>query len=410
MRVLGVMFFAVALMATDTTWAQDVCRGGRGQSIDACAGGGTSTVAASSYPANARCAKVLTAPEGESVGLSVYALGLESHFDWLTIFDGDSDRAPVLFRLSGNAPPTDVVWSSSNSMFLTVESDGSAQGVGFSATSQCGIPELCELTAPNPSHGTLGTCDERLPHGASCRLECAAGYSDLSMELSCGNGELLHALHSCAQDCRSNGPGVDGACTVGADGAATVGSVDRGAQAVFAFKAEAGLQYQVDINIHGLPLGISDTVAYIMDESGTQLATNDDGHPPDRAPGPGCNSNNEESCASYIEWDCPASGIYYAAVEGYGGHYSGTFVISVTARGGVVRSRPALVPNDEPIRIQTSCYAPGWARGRNLLRRGPPLLAAAEMWRCCLLQRSIPAELHPRHPAGCRAGRPARVF
>jgi hypothetical protein len=155
--------------------------------------------------------------------------------------------------------------------------------------------------------------------------------------------------------------GLDEACTMTTDGQPAVGSVSGGSQAYFAFKALAGVGYAVNIDIKDLPMASKDTAIVIVDEAGTELASNDDGHPPDEIPIDTCSSNSEEACASYLQWSAPATAIYYIAVQEYGGseHKKGTFVVKIDTLDRGAEEIILLQPNGAPLQIETSCFAPG---------------------------------------------------
>ena len=83
----------------------------------------------------------------------------------------------------------------------------------------------------------------------------------------------------------------------------------------FSFEGYSGTTYQVETELIGLP----DTVMYLYDTDGvTQLAENDD---------------SGVASASYLEWTCPADGIYYVRVNGYAESQTGEFRVRVTQLG-----------------------------------------------------------------------------
>ena len=116
-----------------------------------------------------------------------------------------------------------------------------------------------------------------LAHGEECRLLCDKGFTDLGVPLVCASGMTTSVLPACARDCRQHGPGgMDDACPVSTDGELAVGSVGS-STAFFAFSALAGVSYELDVDIHALPGGLSDSVLFLYDASANQLANNDDG-------------------------------------------------------------------------------------------------------------------------------------
>ncbi len=77
---------------------------------------------------------------------------------------------------------------------------------------------------------------------------------------------------------------------------------------VFAFQAEEGVSYQIDVALGTL----SDSLVGLYDADELLLAFNDD---------------HDDSLASRIVWEAPRSGGYYIAVEGYG---TGSYTLTIT--------------------------------------------------------------------------------
>ncbi len=100
--------------------------------------------------------------------------------------------------------------------------------------------------------------------------------------------------------------------------AATVGEALPGAleyaddSDYFAFEAEQGQSYQIDVTLDTL----EDSVITLYDAAGQELAFNDD---------------HADSLASRIDWEAPASGVYYLEVRGYSAP-GGSYTITIAAR------------------------------------------------------------------------------
>ena len=319
-------------------------------SADACA---TQRLEQRGYSDNADCSRTFSAPAGSAVSLSFTTFAVEAHFDWLEIFDGPSVAAPLLGRFSGTALPGDFV-SSGNALTLQLRSDSSATGAGFAATIECLVPVGCDAL-PQVPHGSAEAC-VALAHGEACQLVCDSGFTSLGVPLVCASGVTTSVLPSCARDCRQLGRGIDRPCPVATSGELAVGSVDASGPVFFAFQASAGVTYEIDVDIHEVPGGLADSVLFMYDGGANQLASNDDGLAADEAAS-GCGSHNEEGCASFMQWVCPADGVYFAAVSGYGSG-TGTFVLSVLAVGRMEALPPPLLqPNDpSPLRLSTDCF------------------------------------------------------
>jgi hypothetical protein len=108
-------------------------------------------------------------------------------------------------------------------------------------------------------------------------------------------------------------PGAD------ATSAAVGGSVEGALQHqtdidVFVFEAEAGVLYRIDVVLDTL----ADSMLTLYDAGGSELAFNDD---------------HGEGLASRIEWQAPASGAYYLAVQGWGDE-TGSYSLTIAQVGG----------------------------------------------------------------------------
>jgi hypothetical protein len=305
------------------------------------------------YRDNTDCRQTLSAPSGSAVSLRFTTFSIEAHFDWLQIFDGPSTTAPLLGRFSGSTLPPPLT-STGSTITLRLTSDSSTTGAGFAATVSCLVPAGCDVL-PDVRHGSAEAC-AALAHGNTCQLQCDSGFTSLNVPLVCDQGVPRSVLPTCARECRHHTGGMHDACPVSADGETAVGIVEQqGTTVYFAFSASAGTTYTIDVDIHGLPGGLQDSVLVLYDTSSSQLASNDDGLAVNEV-NTGCAGHNEEGCASFLRWMCPVSAVYFAAVRGYGAS-TGVFTVSVTAIGRNMEPPPPLLqPDAMPLKLRTSCF------------------------------------------------------
>ncbi|XP_078702320.1 CUB and sushi domain-containing protein 3-like isoform X2 [Branchiostoma floridae x Branchiostoma belcheri] len=154
--------------------------GSRGQTV--CGGDLTAPsggpVTSPNYPGNygdnENCEWTITVPEGSIIRLTFDSFNTEDRFDKLTIYDGASDNAAEIGRLSGEQWNIMNIISTSNTMFLRFTSDGSAsrQGFQFSYTSrtagQCWDPAV-------PANGNRDN-NSNFTSGQTVRYTCMDGY------------------------------------------------------------------------------------------------------------------------------------------------------------------------------------------------------------------------------------------
>ncbi|XP_065576705.1 cubilin-like [Artemia franciscana] len=84
------------------------------------------------YPNNANACNAIDAEEGNIIQLTFTKLLTEVDVDFVSVYDGEDDTAPLLGRFSGNADGT-VVTSTSNVLTVILTSDSSTYGLGYSA-------------------------------------------------------------------------------------------------------------------------------------------------------------------------------------------------------------------------------------------------------------------------------------
>nr|XP_010297053.1 PREDICTED: tolloid-like protein 1 [Balearica regulorum gibbericeps] len=120
----------------------------------------------------------------------------ECAYDHLEVFDGESEKSPILGRLCGNKIPDPLI-ATGNKMFLRFISDASVQRKGFQAThsTECG-GRLKAETKPKDlySHAQFG--DNNYPVQADCdwllvaergyRVELMFQTFEVEEEADCG--------------------------------------------------------------------------------------------------------------------------------------------------------------------------------------------------------------------------------
>ncbi|XP_066267607.1 uncharacterized protein [Branchiostoma lanceolatum] len=150
----------------------------------------------SNYGNNENCEWSITVPEGSIIRLTFDSFSTENGHDVLTIYDGSSDSAAELQRLTGQ-PSVSPVTSTSNIMFLrfTSSGDGTRRGFQFSYISstpgQCWDPGM-------PSNGTRDNNDN-FASGQTVSYTCVDGYQLLgTANITCqSNGTWSDATPTC---------------------------------------------------------------------------------------------------------------------------------------------------------------------------------------------------------------------
>lgn len=302
---------------------------------------------------------------GTQVSLAFTQLDTERDYDTITVFDG-SANGNLLGELSGAlADATTTSFSStSNALFLEFLSDESIGAGGFEFQYTCGQPDLC-LFPTVVDCGLRGVCN-----GGACT--CLDGYSGPHCEtqpeqceypshLDCGHHGHCD-LGSCVCDPGFSGancevrpdaclfpvPGVDcgphgicetltwgsalcvcddgwignrcqaqpGSTMVTTDGLRVVSSIDTsGDQKWFSFNATHGATYQIATEL----IGLADTVMGLYEpDQITVIAENDD---------------SDSGTESFLEWTCPADGVYYVLIRAYDVSQTGDFRFSVQLQG-----------------------------------------------------------------------------
>ena len=103
--------------------------------------------------------------------------------------------------------------------------------------------------------------------------------------------------------------------TAAAVGVSVEGVLEHGGDIdMFVFEAQEGAFYRIDAGLGTL----DDSILRLLDSDWSELAYNDD---------------YADTLASRIEWEAPAAGDYYVAVEGWGG--AGSYTLTVTAMANV---------------------------------------------------------------------------
>ncbi|KAM6401986.1 tolloid-like protein 1 isoform 2-T2 [Pluvialis apricaria] len=152
------------------------------------------------YPSRKECTWEISATPGQRVKLTFNEFEIEQHqecaYDHLEVFDGESEKSPILGRLCGNKIPDPLI-ATGNKMFLRFISDASVQRKGFQAThsTECG-GRLKAETKPKDlySHAQFG--DNNYPVQADCdwilvaergyRVELMFQTFEVEEEADCG--------------------------------------------------------------------------------------------------------------------------------------------------------------------------------------------------------------------------------
>uniref|UniRef100_A0A803WAR0 Metalloendopeptidase n=1 Tax=Ficedula albicollis TaxID=59894 RepID=A0A803WAR0_FICAL len=151
------------------------------------------------YPSRKECTWEISATPGQR-GSTFNEFEIEQHqecaYDHLEVFDGESEKSPILGRLCGNKIPDPLI-ATGNKMFLRFVSDASVQRKGFQAThsTECGGRLKAELKAKDLySHAQFG--DNNYPVQADCdwllvaergsRVELMFQTFEVEEEADCG--------------------------------------------------------------------------------------------------------------------------------------------------------------------------------------------------------------------------------
>uniref|UniRef100_A0A4W3GN19 Metalloendopeptidase n=1 Tax=Callorhinchus milii TaxID=7868 RepID=A0A4W3GN19_CALMI len=152
------------------------------------------------YPSRKECTWEILATPGHRVKITFNEFDIEQHqecaYDHLEVFDGESDKYPILGRFCGSKMP-DPVLSTTNKMFIGFISDASVQRKGFQAThsTECGGRLKAEIKSKDLfSHAQFG--DNNYPGQVDCEWQVLAekGYSvelsfqtfEVEVEADCG--------------------------------------------------------------------------------------------------------------------------------------------------------------------------------------------------------------------------------
>ena len=91
----------------------------------------------SNYNANSDCKYTIKVGTGHLIKMRFQDFALEHHVtcvnDYLAIYDGENDHAPLIGTFCGERSPT-IILSSSNALFLHFKTDLSGEDKGFSAS------------------------------------------------------------------------------------------------------------------------------------------------------------------------------------------------------------------------------------------------------------------------------------
>ncbi|XP_019628637.1 PREDICTED: tolloid-like protein 2, partial [Branchiostoma belcheri] len=148
---------------------------GCGGSLTASSGGPvTSPNYPGNYGNNENCEWSITAPEGSIIRLTFDSFNTEDDYDFLIIYDGASDNAAEIERLTGYRSQISPIISTSNTLFLRFTSDRSVSRQGFqfnytsSTAGQCWDPGV-------PANGNRDN-NSNFTSGQTVRYTCMDGY------------------------------------------------------------------------------------------------------------------------------------------------------------------------------------------------------------------------------------------
>ncbi|KGL74973.1 Tolloid-like 1, partial [Tinamus guttatus] len=140
------------------------------------------------------------ATPGQRVKLTFNEFEIEQHqecaYDHLEVFDGETEKSPILGRLCGNKLPDPLI-ATGNKMFLRFISDASVQRKGFQAThsTECGGRLKAEAKPKDLySHAQFGDnnypvqadCDWLLVAERGARVELSFQTFEVEEEADCG--------------------------------------------------------------------------------------------------------------------------------------------------------------------------------------------------------------------------------
>jgi len=118
----------------EASWTANPLAGGCSGTTLVTAPVGSITDGAGDYGANSSCGWLIDVPGSEAVTLSFSSFVTESGFDFVTVYDGASNAAPVLLNLSGSNVDTNVTLAATlGPLFVEFTSDASVQLAGFVA-------------------------------------------------------------------------------------------------------------------------------------------------------------------------------------------------------------------------------------------------------------------------------------
>jgi len=106
------------------------------QFIDDCLGGFDDGSGNDDYADNSECSWVFEGPMGSNIRLTFSAFDTESCCDFVRIFDGSSNNAPLLGTYSGSTLPPAIQTTQSNA-YLEFDTDGSVTRAGWEIEYEC---------------------------------------------------------------------------------------------------------------------------------------------------------------------------------------------------------------------------------------------------------------------------------
>ncbi len=126
-----------------------------------CSGNLMDSSGGSNLPNNHRSTYLINPSGASSVTLSFNSMDLETNYDYLYIYDGDSHHDELITVLNGNSPPAPIT-ANSGSMYLEVRTDCGTTSPGWDAdwscstsSPSCGVPTNLYITTLEPFNARL---------------------------------------------------------------------------------------------------------------------------------------------------------------------------------------------------------------------------------------------------------------
>ncbi|MBK9273951.1 MAG: T9SS type A sorting domain-containing protein [Flavobacteriales bacterium] len=150
------------------------------------------------YDNNITYTWLLQPPNAESIRLDLYSIDMESCCDFIRVYDGPNNNAPLIGTYTGTTAPNGIL-STGGSMFVEMSTDGSVVGAGFTGQYYCSYCSgTTQLTDPAGSiadgsdgstHGNYADCSWLISPPGANRITVDFTYMDLE---SCCDQVTVH--------------------------------------------------------------------------------------------------------------------------------------------------------------------------------------------------------------------------